>query len=58
MSEPDKYALEAQWLRGSQTDEKTKAIAEKVVEVINDPDLTESNKQDKVYHLITTNDPG
>ena len=57
MSEPEKHTLEAQWLRGSQTDKKTKAVAEKVVEVINDPKLTESDKQDKVYHLITTLNP-
>ena len=57
MSEPEKQALEAQWLRGSQADEKTKAVAEKVVEIINDSKLTESDKQHKVYHLITTLNP-
>ena len=57
MSEPEKHALEAQWLRGSQADEKTKVVAEKVVQVINDSKLTESDKQDLVYHLITTLNP-
>ena len=56
MNEPDLLALESQWLYGSQTDEKTKAVAEKVVQVINDPNLTELEKQDKVYHLITIKD--
>ena len=36
---------------------KRSVVAEKVVEIINDSKLTESEKQDKVYHLITTLNP-
>jgi hypothetical protein len=54
MTEPDKKALEDQWLRTWEPTPEVKAIADKVLEVLNDDSLTESEQSAKVYMLITS----
>lgn len=53
MTEPDKFALENQWLHNSQPTEELKALAVQVTTIMDDPSLTESEKQAKVYGLIS-----
>jgi hypothetical protein len=52
-AEPDKQALENQWGQNWQPTEQLKALATQVTTVINDASLTETEKQAKVYGLIT-----
>jgi len=53
MTEPDKFALENQWLHNWEPTEELKALVVQTTTVLNDPSLTETEKQAKVYWLIT-----
>jgi hypothetical protein len=53
MTEPDKFALENQWLHNWEPTEQLQALAVQVTTVMGDPSLTETEKQAKVYGLIT-----
>ncbi len=53
IAEPDKQALENQWLHNWEPTEQLQALAVQVTTVMGDASLTESEKQAKVYGLIT-----
>lgn len=53
MTEADKQALENQWLHNWEPTDELKALTAQVTTVMGDASLTETEKQSKVYGLIT-----
>ena len=52
MSEPDKKAFEDQWLQTWEPTPEVEAIASQILEILDDPTLSEQEQFDKIYAVI------